>query len=162
MNAAGLHSGIAGAGVDNKGNGMSVADRLLSRLERVRETAPGRWVAKCPAHQDRGPSLSIRELDDGRLLIHDFAGCSPVDVLAAVGLNLAALFPDDGRKHRATPKHRPRVPAADLLLLASREVTMATILAADFLSRRSIEEADWQRLAQCAARLGKLADEVRR
>lgn len=137
-------------------------DKLLPRLERVRQTAPDRWIARCSAHEDNGPSLSIRELPDGRLLVHDFAGCAAPDVLAAVGLTLTDLFPDGGREHHRGEKHRPRVPAADLLLLASREVITASILAADFRDRRSIQETDWARLALCASRLGKIADEVRR
>ncbi|MCC6192811.1 MAG: DNA primase [Anaerolineales bacterium] len=140
---------------------MSVAERLLARLERVRQTGPDRWIAKCPAHEDRSPSLSIRELADGRLLVHDFGGCAAADVVGAVGLTLGDLFPDGGREHRPAQKHRPRVPAADLLLLASREAMVAAICAADFLERRTIDESDWQRLAQAAARLGALADEVR-
>ena len=39
---------------------MSAAARLLDRLTGVKQTAPGRWIAKCPAHEDRSPSLSIR------------------------------------------------------------------------------------------------------
>ena len=61
-----------------------IAESLLSCLDNVRETRPGYWLACCPAHDDRSPSLSIRELDDGRILIHDFAGCPPQDVLGAV------------------------------------------------------------------------------
>jgi hypothetical protein len=41
---------------------------LLDHLERVKQTGPGRWIARCPAHEDRSPSLSVRELEDGRLL----------------------------------------------------------------------------------------------
>ncbi len=70
------------------------AAALLDRLRGVRKKGPGRWVAKCPAHDDRSPSLSVRELDDGRVLIHDFAGCVPSDVLAACGLSLSDLFPE--------------------------------------------------------------------
>jgi CHC2 zinc finger len=42
------------------------------------------WMARCPAHRDRSPSLSIRE-SDGRLLIHCFAGCTQEDVIVALG-----------------------------------------------------------------------------
>lgn len=68
-------------------------DRLaiLDRLDGLRQTGPEKWIARCPAHDDRSPSLSIRDAGD-RLLIHDHAGCSPADVLAAVGLELADLF----------------------------------------------------------------------
>ncbi len=64
-------------------------ERLLARLEAVRRTGPDRWLARCPAHEDRRPSLSIREGDDGRVLIYDFAGCGAADVVAALGLDLA-------------------------------------------------------------------------
>lgn len=141
---------------------MTGTEILLARLEGVRETGPGRWIARCPAHEDRSPSLSIRELPDGRLLLHDFAGCSAVDVVQAVGLAMSDLFPDDGREYRPAQKHRSRVPAVDCLLLADREVLVASIITADVLDKHDIAEADWQRLAQAAARLGALADEVRR
>lgn len=45
-----------------------------------------RLMAQCPAHDDRDPSLSVREAENGSLLIHCFAGCETHDVLKAVGL----------------------------------------------------------------------------
>ncbi len=42
------------------------ADVLLSRLDGACRTGPGRWIARCPAHDDRHPSLAVRELEDGR------------------------------------------------------------------------------------------------
>ena len=66
---------------------------LLSRLECVRQLAPDRWQARCPAHQDQTPSLSIR-LTDNKLLIHCWAGCGADDILAAVGLTWGDLFAD--------------------------------------------------------------------
>lgn len=71
----------------------SPIDQLLSRLERVKQTGPGQWIARCPGHQDKSPSLSVKQCDDGTILLHDFGGCSPADILAAVGLELADLFP---------------------------------------------------------------------
>jgi hypothetical protein len=44
------------------------ADVLLDKLDGVRPTGAGRWIAKCPAHEDRHASLSVRELDDGHVL----------------------------------------------------------------------------------------------
>lgn len=52
------------------------------------------WVAFCPAHHDRTPSLGISEGSDGRILVKCRAGCATVDVLAAKGLRLADLFLD--------------------------------------------------------------------
>ena len=51
------------------------------------------YTARCPAHEDRTASLSLSEADDGRVLLHCFAGCGAGDVVAALGLSLGDLFP---------------------------------------------------------------------
>jgi putative DNA primase/helicase len=60
-------------------------DILLGRLEGVRPLGPHSWMARCPAHEDRDPSLSV-SVKEGRVLLHCFAGCAPEAVLEAVGL----------------------------------------------------------------------------
>jgi len=77
---------------------------FLDRLETVRKSRTG-FIARCPAHEDRSPSLSIGEGDDGKILIHCFAGCSAPDICAAIGFDLVDLFPDkpmqsNGHRHR--------------------------------------------------------------
>jgi hypothetical protein len=134
---------------------MSAAATLLDRLERVRQTGPGRWIARCPAHQDKSPSLSIRELDDGRLLINCFAGCGPIEVLDALGMTWGDLFPGDRTERSATST---RIPAADLLAIISEETTVAAIVAADLLAKKSITESDWSRLATAASRIARARD----
>lgn len=67
---------------------------LLSRLDKVRQTGNKKWQARCPAHNDNSPSLSISEKDDGRILIHCHAQCGGAAVVEAVGLSLSDLFPD--------------------------------------------------------------------
>jgi len=68
------------------------------------------WVARCPAHDDRTPSLYIREGDDGRALVLDRAGCETETVLRVVGLTLRDLMPDDGREPRRERQRRDRAP----------------------------------------------------
>ena len=125
------------------------ATKLLDRLDRVRQTAPGRWLARCPAHQDKSPSLSIRELDDGRVLLHDFGGCEVGDVLAAVGLTAADLFPQRMPGHSYTVTHS-RIPARDLLQIISHETSIVAVIATDLSAKKTITAADWQRLALAA------------
>jgi hypothetical protein len=67
-------------------------DDLLPRLEGV-QTATGGAVARCPAHPDRNPSLSIREAED-RLLVKCHGGCETPDVMASLGLRMNDLFYD--------------------------------------------------------------------
>ncbi len=81
---------------------MRVQD-LLDRLEGVRPRGAGKWSARCPAHQDNGPSLSIAERMD-RILVHCFAGCTPEAIITALGLGLRDLFMDAplSQRQRAT------------------------------------------------------------
>ncbi|MDB5542851.1 MAG: hypothetical protein JWQ89_4578, partial [Devosia sp.] len=73
---------------------MSVAlDRILSHFPDARKSGKG-FEARCPSHDDRKPSLSIGEGDDGRVLIHCQQGCPPDRVLAALGLSLRDLWSD--------------------------------------------------------------------
>src|SRR5262249_55082748 len=64
---------------------------LVSRLH-ARRSGKG-WIAKCPAHDDRDPSLSISEGPDGRALIKCHAGCDTTEVIAALGMAWRHLFP---------------------------------------------------------------------
>jgi hypothetical protein len=75
----------------------SPVDVVLSRLERVRRSGGG-WEARCPAHEDRSPSLSVRVGDDGRVLVYCHAGCRTEDVVAAIGLSRRDLFAHSGRR----------------------------------------------------------------
>ena len=70
------------------------AEDLLNQLSKVRKNGEGKWMACCPAHDDKSPSLSVSEGADGHILIHCFAGCSPEEILFSVGLQMADLFPD--------------------------------------------------------------------
>lgn len=67
---------------------------LLARLEKVKPTGHNEWVCRCPGHEDRDPSLAVKATDDGRILIHCFAGCETLWVLQAVGLSFADIMPE--------------------------------------------------------------------
>ena len=110
-------------------------DNLLSKLDKVRRTGNGTYLAACPSHDDRSPSLTIRELDDGRILLHDFGGCDVQDVLASIGLTFADLYPPRQIEH-GKPERRP-FPAADVLRAISFEALVVasagvSILAGNF------------------------------
>lgn len=129
------------------------ADTLLSCLGKVRHTGPGRWLACCPAHADKTASLSIRELDDGRVLVHCFAGCSVLEVVSAVGMQLTDLFPTrETDQHFVKGERRP-FPAADILRAIAFESTLVLIAAADLLAGNPFNETDRARLALAAARI---------
>jgi hypothetical protein len=70
----------------------SALQRILGRLPSAEQLGTD-YKALCPAHQDHSPSLSTKEGEDGRVLLHCFAGCDPKDVVAALGLKMKDLFP---------------------------------------------------------------------
>lgn len=101
------------------------AHNLISRLSGVRATGKDRWVAKCPSHEDRSPSLSITDRD-GRVLVHCFGGCETEDVLGAVGLRFSDIMPE--RTGEARPQS---IPAMQVLEAVTHEITVAALLATE-------------------------------
>jgi len=78
------------------------AMQFLSQLEGVRQTGKNQWMARCPAHDDEKPSLSIK-LDSDRILVHCHAGCDTKEILRALRLTEADLFLDrNGKRIAAT------------------------------------------------------------
>jgi hypothetical protein len=131
---------------------MSAAARVLDRLTKVKQTGQDKWIACCPAHGDKSPSLSVREVED-RLLIHCFAGCGVDDVLGALGLEFRDLF-DAPIEHRLRPTHS-RIPARDVLELISHEIDVAALVLADAVEQRQITDENWHRLATASRRIGQ-------
>jgi DNA primase len=69
---------------------MSQFKQVLEKFNIQRQSGDT-YQAICPAHEDHSPSLSIR-IEDERVLLHCFAGCSTDAVLASVGLSFDDLF----------------------------------------------------------------------
>lgn len=87
---------------------MALRD-VLNGLEGLKRTARG-WEARCPAHDDRKPSLGVAQGDDGRVLLHCQAGCTADDVVKALNLTMSDLFP---------PKDEaPKTPRASVIVAA--------------------------------------------
>ena len=128
------------------------ADTIIDRLDGVRRTGPDRWLAKCPAHADRSASLSLRETDDGRILLHCFAGCSVHEVLDAAGLEMADLFPPREPGHHSKPERRP-FPASDALRAVAFEALVVSAAAAALLAGEAFTEVDRERLILATARI---------
>ena len=64
----------------------------FAELVNARRAGRGRWTARCPAHEDGSPSLSIREGRDGRVLLYCFAGCALTAILKPLSLTTHDLF----------------------------------------------------------------------
>lgn len=130
---------------------MSSLDHLLSHLDKVKRTGSDTYQACCPAHADRSPSLSVRELEDGRILLHCFAGCEAHEVLSAVGLDIHALFPEREIQH-GKPERRP-FPAADVLRAIGFEALVVAAAATSLLAGQAFTKVDRERLILAGQRI---------
>lgn len=128
----------------------SPIDNLLSRLEKVRKTGSDSWQARCPAHDDRGPSLTIREAEGGKVLLHCFAGCSIHEVVKAVDMDLSDLFPP--RREHGKPERRP-FPAMNALQAVAYESLVVAAAGAALLGGQPFSPVDRDRLMAAVSRI---------
>lgn len=129
------------------------ADEFIGKLEGVRASGRGRWLARCTGHKDKSPSLSVRELDDGRILVHCFAGCSVEEVVSGAGLQLQDLFPDQPQAQDHIQGERRPFPAADVLRALADECMIAAVAVANLANGVKLEPADYERMLTAAARI---------
>ena len=119
------------------------AKDVLDRLKKV-TGSKGKWMACCPAHQDKSPSLAVTETDD-RVLVHCFSGCDTQDVTAAIGLNVADLFYNKLAGAEMTERKRQRFEE----VLKSERIQVAIINAVEKVERPlTTHERDRRSLGQ--------------
>src|SRR5215212_6590242 len=81
---------------------LSPVERVLQAVEDYKERQGG-FRARCPAHRGVSDnSLSIKEGDDGRVLLTCFTGCDLQEIVNALGLDVVDLFTHDGRSGSPT------------------------------------------------------------
>jgi CHC2 zinc finger len=133
-----------------------VVEDLINRLHKAKKTGPGKWNARCPAHEDKSPSLSIAE-KDGVILLHCFAGCEVADICGAIGVEVKDLFPpkDDNWK----PDEKPvrfsggRFTAVDALRCLRDEGFVIGLLASDMGEGKMLSATEQDRLGVAIGRI---------
>lgn len=115
---------------------------IIDRLDKLKKAGKG-YQARCPAHEDNGPSLSLRVGDDGRVLLHCHAGCSTASVVAALGLSMSDLFPPSSTPRRPPPA--PGVSRRELHAAVDFERSILFILHCDIKSGKTISQTDMRR-----------------
>lgn len=83
-------------------------ETLLSTLDKVKPAGERAWVARCPAHDDKEPSLSISQ-GEKAVVMHCHAGCSTKEILDSVNLTWGELFPDNGYQKSDTAAYAKQV-----------------------------------------------------
>ncbi len=136
----------------------SPIDRLLDRLDKVKRTGPDRWIACCPAHPDKHPTLSVRELADGRVLAHCFAGCAIGEIVDAVGLELSDLYPATDREIHGKPPERRPFNAGDVLKVLANESMIVAVAGGTIEQGGELSADDVARLALANERIQAALD----
>lgn len=119
-------------------NASEIAHELMAR---PRRNGPG-WLVLCPCHGDKRPSLSIRDGEDGKILVKCFSGCGGREILKTLremGL-LDRLTPS--RPVPPAPPTKDRTDFLDRLWKNSRGIEPGKA-AARYLTGRGIVLDKW-------------------
>ena len=139
-------------------NRFNPLNRILERCENIRPSGDG-YRADCPyGHRSRG-SLSIKQADDGRVLLHCFSGCSALEVMHGLGLELKDLFerpittnltPEELKRHKRAIKQSQWKAALDFL---PKEIFIVQIAAVQIGKEEPLNVEDHLRLELAGKRL---------
>jgi len=125
-------------------------DNLLSRLQNVKPSGINEYKARCPHHEDKSPSLSIKELPDDRILINCFAGCSPLEILNSIGMSFEDLYP--ARQGEFKPEKKP-FSSTHGLSMVGFESTIILACAGFMREGKELSEANFARLVEAVSRI---------
>jgi len=85
--------------------------KVLDLFDQVRDLSDGGWMARCPAHDDRNPSLSIHLGHGGNILLYCHTGCKFPDILSALGITKDDLRPPAKRSSSSSTSSRREIVA---------------------------------------------------
>jgi hypothetical protein len=129
------------------------AETFLSRCQKVKRTGPGRWICCCPAHEDKTPSMNVKELPDGKVLVICRAGCTNEEIIQAAGVHWTALFPAPDNTTSEYRREAARFPAQEVLAALDFELEIARIGLADIINGTPISDLDKARYAIALRRI---------
>jgi len=129
-----------------------IADRIIPLLDKVKCKSDNSWVACCPAHDDKNPSLAITE-KEGKVLLHCFSHqCDVSDIVHAVGLELSDLFPEQIKVEGGRPINKRRFPAEAILEALAEELAITEIGLAALSNGGTLNEKARARMKQASNR----------
>ena len=124
---------------------MSNIDNILNLLDKVKSRGGGKYVALCPCHNEKTPSLNITDLGDERIIMHCFGcGANGIDVTNALGLRADALFPVSAKN--GYKRERVIFPAKQVLQSLLFESTIVLLASKQVLEGKKLNAKDCKRL----------------
>ena len=139
----------------------ATAEPLLQRLEAVQKSGNG-WRARCPSCGGRSRKLSVAEVD-GKVLVHCFGGCRGDEVIGAVGLSWADLFPprtwpDSPEQQRVQRRAIREAGWSSALSVLALEAKIILYAARELHITGGLEIEDGKRLAEAIERVEHAAN----
>jgi hypothetical protein len=125
-------------------------ENFIGLLSKAKQTGRNRWLACCPAHDDRSPSMTVSESDDGKILCHCFAGCSIEEICGSVGINLSDIMPERAPDAMAIPAKRLKHNPLDVLRAMEFNATVVAIAASDMAKGKTLTHEERMKLFEIA------------
>lgn len=126
-------------------------DRFLGSLRKVKKTGSSDWLACCPAHDDKSPSMTITERD-GWIGIKCFAGCAIDAIAGAVGMELHEFFPEKLPDNVRKPSKIP-FNARDVIECMRNDAYLLAVYISDKRHNNEITEKEHREAFKAAARI---------
>lgn len=135
---------------------MSI-ENVLVKLNGVKRKLPGRYVALCPVHNEKTPSLAITDAGDGKVLLHCFGcGAGAIEIINALGIDASEIFPQRDRFDCSPSEQlKPAFTSQQLLTAIYYEAIVVMTIVSDILNGK---QADFERLATAYKRIEAAAN----
>lgn len=134
-------------------------DQILERLNKVHKHGSG-YMACCPAHEDKNPSLRVTERDD-KILIKCFSGCETRDIVSAIGLELKDLFADSGWSISEKVHYKKEMRKQAFSKILDYEMLVIKIARNQIARGETLTDTDQTRLELAVRRAKAINDGVR-
>jgi hypothetical protein len=140
----------------------SPIDLVLSRLEKVRQRQSNQWSARCPAHNDKSPSFSVAEKDDGSVRFRCWTGCTYEEVIQALGLNPSDLYPPKNLSGKEPKRPQRLLTSSQALEMLEIESQIILFIGTNICNGKTPSQKDLDRCIKAASRILYLRDECMR
>ena len=126
-------------------------DLFIMKLEKVKSVGHNRWNACCPVHDDHNPSMSIRLLENDRLLFHCHScHANGVDICEALEIDISELFPKTDKNYK---RERVPFPADQILAALVSEAGIVTAASYAIANGEKLSDSDVNRVGVARDRL---------
>ena len=138
-------------------------DEIIASMPWARRNGPDKWMCKCPAHEDRSASLSISHVN-GQTLVHCFAGCSPDEIMQAIGMRVSDLWDTiTPSTHYDPPKlgNIPRHSIGDMFPILLMEAEILATATREIMAGRTLSVRDQARIILARYAVQDIANKYR-